>query len=1065
MRAIARAPARWEGIAAAVLLACAAIQALSVARKIAEAGRDGYCREESDFHVERGEALLHGVPRPGIARAMPSYSVPNAVVCNHLPKSYSAAARFAVFLASGFLVFSLGALLYSGLCGAGAAFLYAAAASSIASEERWLYTLAVLLSAYFLVRRARSPSIGKSVWLGVSVGASLLLLSPLCLFPALLVVYEWARDRRAGAARTRSSRAWDAAASCLVPFLVLLPWIVMNWRLSGRFVLFEDGRGDNNVILGAVGFVRTMGIGDTRKLAGLAADQSVYLWAAAEILSRPLAFLSAVWQRAAYGASLHPLLALAAAASAWVWRKREDCRQLALLAAYYVAIHCLMPVQENYFVPAWPLFAVLAAGLLASWTRAASARLTAASAAGVFAIFAVMLAGHVRVLGLVSAYPGRAGDPRALDRELAKSADDPWLWSERGLRLLREGRPEEAGRDLARALALAPGADAERNHAWALLARGGPAARIWERRGGGRMLMIADIRERVLRAIYLALEGRRAEALAELEGARRYRRSSEADANARLPASSPLPSLVLELITSWPEAKRPALIEFFSGVAGFDFAAENELAQTWLDLTAAKGEESRRLAALEILSFAESLRLDQDRIRALARTYRDGGDYSRSLAVMKRAKRAGAEDAGLILDLAARAARADQRPAALESLDYAGSLKPAPEGIRNLARAYRDIGAYSRSLAVLKRLRLSGPGDADMVLDIAARAARDGRRPAALEGLAFAETLSLDSGRMRRAALAYWDLGACDRALAVLRRTRIGGPADVRMLLNMAAKAAGSGRRREALESLAFAEAAGPDPEGLRALAVAYRDLGDYPRSLVLLKRAGLKGAKDAAMLLDLAVRAARDGRRREAVSGLAFAESLSLEPESLRSLAQGYRALGESDGAARVRRRMGDEDGVWLDLAESAASAGDRDSALARLARVREARLVEDEARRLVLLYQGLREYARALEVVRRRTLVHPDSAQWRSDSGVLHSLLGERDEAVADWTAAIALDPDLLGPYLCLGSLYASLNRREEALGLYEKALARRHSKEDAAVLTRILAGRRSLLAGGLP
>ncbi|MCR4296434.1 MAG: hypothetical protein NUW21_12930, partial [Elusimicrobia bacterium] len=512
--------------------------------------------------------------------------------------------------------------------------------------------------------------------------------------------------------------------------------------------------------------------------------------------------------------------------------------------------------------------------------------------------------------------------PRALDRELAKRAGDPWLWSERGLRLLREGRPAEASRDLARALTLAPGADAERNYAWALLARGGPAARIWERRRHGRMFMIADIRERVLRAIYLALEGRRTEALAELEGARSYRGSSEAAANARLAASRSLSPVVLELITSWPAEKRPALIEFFSGVGGFDFAAENELARTWLDLTAAKGEAGRRLAALEILSFAEGLELDHARTRKLAQTYRDGGDSARSPAVMKRAKM--------------EAARADQRPAALESLDYAGSLKAAPERIRTLALAYRDIGGYSRSLAVLKRMKLAGPGDADMVLDIAARAARENQRPAALEGLALAETLSLDPGRRRRTALAYWDLGGYSRSLAVLRRTEIGGPDDIRMLLNMAAKAASAGRRRAALESLAFAEGAKPDSEGIRALALAYRDIGDYPRSLALLKRADLKGPKDAAMLLDLAVRAARAGRRPEALASLAFAESLSLEPESMRSLAQGYRALGESRSAARVRRRMGDEDGVWLDQAESAAASGDRASALARLARVR---------------------------------------------------------------------------------------------------------------------------------
>ena len=115
------------------------------------------------------------------------------------------------------LVFALGSFLYSAVCGAGAALLYATAAASVASEERWLYTLAVLLAAYFLVRRARSPSVAGSVRLGASVGASLLLLSPLCLFPAVLAAYEWARDLRTGAARARFSRARDAAALCAAP--------------------------------------------------------------------------------------------------------------------------------------------------------------------------------------------------------------------------------------------------------------------------------------------------------------------------------------------------------------------------------------------------------------------------------------------------------------------------------------------------------------------------------------------------------------------------------------------------------------------------------------------------------------------------------------------------------------------------------------------------------------------------------------------------------------------------------------------------------------------------------
>lgn len=980
---------RWEKLATAILLFCAGVQLMSRLPQIEEASRGEYCRVDSDYHVERGEAILHGVPQYGFARAMPSYSVPNAFLCDHLSVPSAAAVRFAVLLACAVLVFALGALLYSGFCGAGAVFLYSFAPPASESGERWLYTLAVLIAAYFLVRRSKSPSPGKTYWLAAGLGATLLMLSSLCLFPFLLALYERARDRRA--------RWRDAAALCLLPFLFLVPWIVMNWRLTGRFVVFEDGRVDDNILTGALGFVRAMGIGDSRKMVGLSLSQNVFAWAALQILRHPLNFLSAVGQRAAYAASLHPLLVLGAAASIWVSRKREDCRQLALLAGYWFGIHCLMPVQENYFVPAWPILAVLASGLLSAWTRPASPRLKELSAAAAFAVFALLLSVQASVLRLVSSYPARAADSRALQRELSKYPGDAWLWSERGMRLLREGRPAQACGDLGRAFGLDPSRDREVNYAWSLLARGGPAARIWERRRPGRIFMVSDIRERILRGIYLALDGRRTEAVAAEIAALKYKRFSETAGGSDIAAGSPLPHLVLEIIASWPAATRPAVIEFFSGVPGFEFAGKNASAEAWLDMADTAEKPNQRRAALEIL-----------------------------------------------------ASTAAKRPEALD-----------PGKMWSLALAYRDIGRYSRSLAIMKRPEMGGPKGADMLLDMAAMAAKSDKRREALEILAFAESAKLDPERMRRLALVYQDAGSCARSLAVMKRTDMADPKDVYMLLDMAARAARDNQRPAALAGLAFAESLRLDPERIRKVALAYRDIGGYARSLAVMKRADMTGPQDAGMLLDLAVRAARDNQRPAALASLAFAESLRLDPASMRSLALGYRALGESRSAARVRRRMGDDAGLELDQAETALASGDEKSALAHLARVRDSSLIEAEARRLVLLYQGLREYAGALEVVKRRMLARPGDARWRNDSGVLHALRGEREEAIADWNSAIALDPDCLATYLSLGSLYASVNHRKEALDVYQRAVSRRHTKEDADVLQRILAERGKLLA----
>lgn len=1040
----AAAPVR---IGTALLLAAAAAALLSRAPRQLEIARGEACRAESDYHVERGEALLHGVPLPGFGRAMPSYSVPNAVLCGHLPAPAAAAVRFAALLACAALVFALGARLYSPLSGAAAALLFALPPPESESGERWLYTLAVLLAAWFLVRRAREPSRAATARLAAALGATLLMLSSLCLFPFLAALYERLRDR--------GTRAFDAALLCLAPFLVLLPWSAALWAATGRFTLFEDGRVDENLLAGALGFVRTMGIGDSRRMLGLAQEQGALAWAAGQVLSHPLGFLAALLERARFAAGLHPFLLLGTGASAVLWRGVEDRRQLALLAGYLLGIHLLMPVQENYFVPAWPLLAVLASGLLAGRGPAPEGRLGAASRRAASAALALLLLASAGTLGLAAAYPLRSRG-EALARALAASPDDAWLRSERGMRLLRDGRPAEARLELARALALAPSRDRELAHAWAVLASGAPAAGLWERRVPGRPLMLSDIRERLLLGIYFALTGRPERGAAEEALALAYRRSGEAPGGASVARGGPVPALVLEIIASWPPAARPAVVAFFTGLPGFEFTGR-EAAEGWLDMASTAGSAGRRGAALEMLAFTEKLRLDARGARKLAAAYRDAGDHARARAVLRKAGPVPA-DAGLLLDMAARAGTSG-RAEALEDLAFAESLKLDRAQLKNLALAYRDIGSWARCLAVMKRPELAGPEGADMLLDTAALARKAGAGAEALAMLAFVEASRPDGDRLRRLALAYDDAGEPRRAIAAMRRTDMRRPGDFLMILGLASKAAREGGRSAALEALAFAGGLPLDGPSLRKLALAHRDLGSYPAALAAMKGAAEPG--DAGLLLDLAVRAGRDGRRGDALASLALAESLPLDPDARREVAAGYRVLGEIAGSARVRRFLGDEDGLAVDRAEAAAATGDAAAARARLSSVNDERLADEDARRFVLLLQGLGDRSAALAAVERRVRARPRDARWRSDAGVLRSLLGRREEAAADWAAAIALNPDGLAPYLSLGSLYASMERRTEALDVYGRALSRRRSREYEGLVRRIVAERRKLLA----
>ncbi|MDP3542334.1 MAG: hypothetical protein Q8T11_07705 [Elusimicrobiota bacterium] len=1003
--------ARRRAAASAVLLACAAVLLLSRVEKLDRDSRGEQCAAGSDYHIERGEALLHGIPRPGAAWAMPAYSVPNAVLCAHLPRPAAVGVRFAVLLAAAGAAFALGAFLFSPLSGAAAALLFCLAPPSSESGERWLYVLAVLLTAWMLVRRARKPSPARTAALGASLGAGFLMMSVLFLFPFLVTAWEWARGR---------ARRRDAALLCALPFLFLVPWIVMNWRVSGRLIVFEDGRVDANIITGALGYVGTIGMADPRDLMGAAAGENIYVWAARELLARPLAYLGAVGRRALAAASLNPLLLLLSAGSLWLHRGREEVRQLALLAGYLVAIHCLMPVQANYFAPAWPLFAVLASGLLLPWDRPSSPRLTRACATGVHGVFALLLLALAPVLALAWAYPSRSSGSGALERELARHPRDPWLWDERGMASLLDGRPAEARAALARALSLGPSRDRELAHAWALAAAGGPPAAILRAPGPAAIRSLSGLRESVVRAAYLAGAGRRDEAAAALDAARSH--------------GSTLPRIVLAVVSSWPPAKRPALLEFFAGVPGFEFAERNRFADAWLDMAATAGDSGQRRAALQMLAFAESLRLDPARTRKLAVAYRSHGEHARSLSVLKRAGPGGATDADLLLESASQALKDDRRAEALENLAFAEGLRLDDERLRGLALAYRDIGSYSRALAVLKRLDMKGTKGADLVMDMAAAAAKDARRPAALELLAYVEGLSLDARRARRLAILYRDLGACGRALAVMKRTTVARPEDVNLLLDLASAKTCSGERSAALASLAFAETLALDREMLHSLSFAYRDAGEYSRSLAVMKRAGLRDGADADILLDLSLRAAQNGRRGEALASLAAAEPLTSSPARLRRLAQGYHELGDARGAARLRRRLGGDEPFG-----------------------------EEEARRRVLQLQGEGRHDGALAIVESRLRARPGDARWLNDRGVLRSLMGAGEEAASDWKAAIARDPDFPAPYLSLGSLYASTGRADEARALYDRALSRRGAS--AAFLERIRAERAKLLQKDQP
>jgi hypothetical protein len=130
-----------------------------------------------------------------------------------------------------------------------------------------------------------------------------------------------------------------------------------------------------------------------------------------------------------------------------------------------------------------------------------------------------------------------------------------------------------------------------------------------------------------------------------------------------------------------------------------------------------------------------------------------------------------------------------------------------------------------------------------------------------------------------------------------------------------------------------------------------------------------------------------------------------------------------------------------WLDLAQSAIAGAKPNLAMGYLERSLKLHPGEEERGRIALMYQQLKEYSRAVQIMdlQLQGQHSTKSARWLNDRGVLKVLMGKSKEAEEDLRAAIAREPEFWPAYLSLGGLYASSGRRAEALQVYQAALSK--------------------------
>lgn len=398
-------------------------------------GISGQVNMFGSMHVaSTGEMLLHGFSGDQAAYNMPLAAVGAALAHFHLSAGAFSVLILVLKVTGAWLVFNLGLLGGLPLAGALSALVYLFLDPGV--FEQLVYAVYILLALNMLGYRSRRDTLAAGALAGLAFGMTLLIRSPLCLFPVCVFLWDIARGE--GPVRTRLLKA---AVLLAASYMLLAPWMRVNHFLHGRPVPFEYGRGDCNMITGAKGSVFTLE-GDCRGMLPPADRGRVAAWAAATVLKDPWKYARAVARRILAVFFMYPLLFCAAFAGFLLYRSRLTL-MVAALVAYFVLVHSLLSVEAQYILPMRPLLVFLAAAGVLGFMRGATAEVgyRPALLLWLFALLAVPAVGAELV---VLAYPSRAVSTLAgLKDRMERHPRDAWLVGRKAALYLSCGRTGE----------------------------------------------------------------------------------------------------------------------------------------------------------------------------------------------------------------------------------------------------------------------------------------------------------------------------------------------------------------------------------------------------------------------------------------------------------------------------------------------------------------------------------------------------------------------------------------------------------------------------------------------
>ncbi len=383
-------------------------------------------------YVEDGRLLLHGLNLQGKAVNfnMPFMGVLNALIDYCANSNYDILIRIISGIAiSGVCILSfLIALKSKGKITAALTLLLVLGISVLRIDydlEQIIYSFFVMFAVGILILRNKIYTLKMSVMSGLIIGFSYFSRSPLVLLPFLIVFVDYFKH-----SQNFKKYITNSIVFLLASYILLIPWIRLNYHMTDKFVPFEYDRASCNIITGVKGSTFTME-GDAKQLIGLKKTESVYKWAVKELLKHPLPYLKAVARRMIQISLMYPLLVMIILFGLIKCRD-DDILLASLIAGYFIFIHCLLSIEERYMYPLRYLLAFPAAGILVgifTKEKPKPLKFLKFARALFFCVFILILAIEIPVI----AYPYRAKFGLiGINREIKKFPNDQWLLKKKG---------------------------------------------------------------------------------------------------------------------------------------------------------------------------------------------------------------------------------------------------------------------------------------------------------------------------------------------------------------------------------------------------------------------------------------------------------------------------------------------------------------------------------------------------------------------------------------------------------------------------------------------------------